>query len=448
MIESHPKSRRIFPRWLILCLVVVGVIGAVGGISAVYVLLTWQQNVQKQIKAIQAQGLPVSVSELDASYRIPAEIPDRTVEWTQALDSVSAIDINAVDATMPYIGSERNSAPLPGEAWNNLEEVRSLLSVCEKQIGLLREAASEEGAVRFPFDFYADDEESSPHTSSIRVAGRLLTLDAFVQLYDSNSELVIQDILAVLSLSKTLRYEPVVISQLVTCALLGTLCEELPRMAAHANWTESQLATLQGSINSLQLREGMALAFIGDRAATLAMIQMADFGVFQRSNEEAFLTLSEQAIASLANPWPRVIADMRTLEHDVSLLQSRSFSMSRYTGATSTFPIYKHAAISTCQSVAQQRCCIVGLAAHRFYLRLGRFPGSINEIDSTYYDQGVSFEEIRADPFDGQRLRMNVRSGEIVVYSIGKNERDDQGQGFNVDHPGDDDIAFRVFLAP
>ncbi len=428
-------------------LVAVGAIGIIGGMVFAGYLWKWQSSTTLQIKAIQDQGLPISMGELDAFYRIPAGVKDRTAKWTAALDAFSALDQSGVDAKLPIVGSERNPAPLPGEEWENIEDARELLHECKTQLDLLREAAVEEGAVRFPVVDWGYAETDSPHLLSIRFASRLLLLDAFIELRDDHPERVFQDLLTLLSLSNTLKYEPTIISQMVINELLGKLNDELPKLISQSKWTDAQCAELQIAINRLDHREGLARSLIGDRAASLSMIQREDFSVFQGAIEGAYLTVSEQAITALKNPWPIFMADMQAIEIELSLIKSKRFSEYRYTLVATLFPSLKFAATSTCKSVARQRCCLVGLAAHRFRLRHGRFPDSIDEIDSSSYDPGMNLEEIRADPFDGQRLRLIVRSDEIVIYSISQNGKDDQGQGWIVNQPTDD-ISFRVFRAP
>ena len=51
---------------------------------------TANRRVQSQLDALQAQGLPATAGELNAFYKVPDGVPDRTQEWVKAIDALMA----------------------------------------------------------------------------------------------------------------------------------------------------------------------------------------------------------------------------------------------------------------------------------------------------------------------------------------------------------------------
>lgn len=77
------------------------------------------------------------------------------------------------------------------------------------------------------------------------------------------------------------------------------------------------------------------------------------------------------------------------------------------------------------------------VAMTRYRLDHGAFPARLADLVPAYLD------EVPADPFDGSPLRMTVKDGEWLVYSIGPDGKDDGGVPFDDKlHTGD--FVFRL----
>ncbi|MDB5293272.1 MAG: hypothetical protein JWL69_4513 [Phycisphaerales bacterium] len=72
------------------------------------------------------------------------------------------------------------------------------------------------------------------------------------------------------------------------------------------------------------------------------------------------------------------------------------------------------------------------VAATRYRLDRGAFPAKLADLMPKYLD------EVPVDPFDGNPLRMSVKDGSVVIYSIGPDGKDDGGAPFDdKKHTGD-----------
>ena len=101
-------------------------------------------------------------------------------------------------------------------------------------------------------------------------------------------------------------------------------------------------------------------------------------------------------------------------------------------------PLSKTADADT-SNKASLRSAAVGVACERFRLAKGRWPTELEELVPHFLDQ------LPADPFDGQPLKMKYSDGTFVVYSVGIDRVDNGGQlDLPPSQPGSD-TGFRLF---
>ena len=74
------------------------------------------------------------------------------------------------------------------------------------------------------------------------------------------------------------------------------------------------------------------------------------------------------------------------------------------------------------QAVAASLCARVGLAAERYRLKEGQLPDTLDELVPGYMPQ------LPLDPFDGKPLRFRHLDKGYVIYSVGQDLTDDQGE--------------------
>jgi hypothetical protein len=91
------------------------------------------------------------------------------------------------------------------------------------------------------------------------------------------------------------------------------------------------------------------------------------------------------------------------------------------------------------QLKAELRCAIAGIAAERFRLASGHWPGRLEDLVPRFLDQ------VPVDPYDGQPLKMTRREIELVIYAIGLDSTDNGGQIDDSPNLSGSDIGFRLF---
>ena len=104
-------------------------------------------------------------------------------------------------------------------------------------------------------------------------------------------------------------------------------------------------------------------------------------------------------------------------------------------------PALTNVYIKAAEAAARIRVAQSALAVERFRLKhANALPGSLSELSPTFLEAGL------ADPFDGQPLRyQKLPTRGYVIYSIGKDRKDDQGAAKVADGQGSaPDITFTV----
>ena len=91
---------------------------------------------------------------------------------------------------------------------------------------------------------------------------------------------------------------------------------------------------------------------------------------------------------------------------------------------------------ATARSTALNGAADVAIAVERYRREDGRPPEKLRQLVPKFLPQ------VPIDPFDGQPLRYVVREDEYIIYSIGRDGKDDGGHG---DDSGlEADIVFPV----
>ncbi len=71
---------------------------------------------------------------------------------------------------------------------------------------------------------------------------------------------------------------------------------------------------------------------------------------------------------------------------------------------------------------ARLRCAVTGLACERYRSACGSWPSALEDVVPRF------ISSLPVDPFDGKPLRFRPANGQITIYSVGENGRDDGGQ--------------------
>jgi hypothetical protein len=85
-------------------------------------------------------------------------------------------------------------------------------------------------------------------------------------------------------------------------------------------------------------------------------------------------------------------------------------------------------------------CTAAGIACERFRLKRGNWPTSLDDLAEFGLAKGLT------DPFDGKPMRYRIVEDGAIVYSVGTNGIDDEGDVVRREGTPDD-VGFRLWNA-
>ena len=327
------------------------------------------------------------------------------------------------------------------------------------ELALLRQAASLP-VCRFERDYYRPKYSMLlPQVSDLRMAARLLAVDARHSLTRGNTSQAIADINAMFGIAQHAR-EPFLVTLLVSIAIERMATNELEHLLAHGHLTQEMLnqihvdttPTLRDTlVRALRMEEAMGL---------LAFCSFATGEVWlDHSLEEIGMSVGPgigPVGVSLLSFWlPQDVATYRQLMKEMQSIASAHASplvekkrrfeklnqevlKNRYQAPMTSlvFPALEMVSQAVAKGQANRAAAVIGVAAYRYALEHNRLPDKLEDLVPEYLPL------IASDPFDGQPMRMKLpKTGELVIYSVGQNLQDDGGQPL---HGQKGDVTFVV----
>lgn len=290
---------------------------------------------------------------------------------------------------------------------------------------------------------------SLDETQAARVVARFLQVDAAILAHDGDLDAALDSCRAILGVARSIGDEPFLISQLVRVAIGGVAMKSSHRVLGQGEPSAAALARFQGELLD-ELAEPLLLHGVrGERAALDAILRgiregelpislraedippndgtgppfgMAPWGRLMFDSQRAYgLAWMNAAVAiarrpdveqpALASAWEGEIDRVRDSWHGtysatLPVLLSPSFP------AAVTMQLRHRAALGT---------TVVAIAAERSRRRTGHWPASVSAIDAAILPTPPR------DPFSGSAYRLEASDGQLRVYSIGPDGRDDHG---------------------
>lgn len=288
-----------------------------------------------------------------------------------------------------------------------------------------------------------------PETQASRNAARLLSLDAAIRAHDGDFDGALDSTRAVLGVARSIGDEPFAISQLVRIAIGTVAMKSARRVLGQGEPSDEALARLQAAILDELAQPLVVYAMKGERATTAELLRRLAAG------EISFSELSDEGpgrkhdarrgqIAPWSKPWldnQRAIAiewlndavaiarrpmnEQQPLwrEWDARIRRTKNARFGIYTAMLPLLlmPALESAATAHARYHGELATTAVMLAAERQRRKTGRWPESVTAIDPSI------LKEPPVDPYTGQPLHLEYRDGQLFVYTVGSNLKDEHG---------------------
>lgn len=349
------------------------------------------------------------------------------------------------------------------------EDLAQFLRERSGELTLLRQAAAMPHC-RFERDYFRPTVTMIlPQLSDFRTAARLLAVDARHCTARGNISQAVEDVNAILGIARHAR-EPLLVALLVSMSIETTAARELENILNHPGVTEEHLAQIDvgmtyslrdAFVRSLRMDEAMGLlAFCTIGTGEIEFTQFID------NASQPMMAGFSQTFVLVLFPWlledltmyRQFMRELQTLAamrdppvndqvSSLKQLEDRVKSVRFRAPLTNLLvPAYHHLFLGVARAEGSRRVVITGLATYRYALRHNKLPGTLDELVPEY----LPFAPL--DPFDGRAIRMkSTAEGEITVYSIGPDLRDDGGQPLKRDQATAElkgDVTFTVRWPP
>ncbi|MBI3860335.1 MAG: hypothetical protein HY290_00410 [Planctomycetia bacterium] len=400
-----------------------------------------------QLAKVRARGEPLTLDALNEYYEPASNRPDMTRELVKALKACDADDLKALAATLPIVGQGADIPPPPGP-WLQLEEVDAYLARHDAALKTFREVARQDGTARYPADFRGGFATLIPHAQSIRQAARVLTLQFHVNLHRNRPQEAVDSILEQIALARTLDQEPILVSQLVRLAIAGTVIENVQHALRHAEVADADLARLQLGLRKFDHQSSVCRALAGERAMSytacidpnmaqtaIATGQPGPFAGRASSRVADATKMLEMnlRIAEAARQSPYAMLQ-ETDQTEVERKQLSQGVWNRYSYALTVLltPAYRQSITAFCRAVAKRDCADAALAAERYRRQHGKLPESLEQLVPEF------LPSVPVDPFSNEPLKILLTAGELRIYSVGRDRKDNQGTFSEREDPNTD----------
>jgi hypothetical protein len=162
---------------------------------------------------------------------------------------------------------------------------------------------------------------------------------------------------------------------------------------------------------------------------------MAGGKLTRASDCHLYLLVMQDMIDVSRLPQPYAIRNANSA--NVRLEQSAGLdplAAQRYQISINVIPTMRAGFEANARTQALRDLLLVAIAAKRYRLARGEYPPDLEAL-------GEFLGAVPIDPYDGEPLRMVRDEQELVLYSIGRNGRDDGGQSVD---PSEPDIVVRL----
>jgi hypothetical protein len=410
---------------------------------------------------VRLSGLPMSIDELRPGAVADSDNAAHLILELGERMSDDAYRKNVVGPSFEdRIQTFRTSPASPQLNPKEADELAALLAdpVIARMLKLASQAAARPG-----YNAQLNYEKGAaliiPTLAPLRHAIVLLSLRARLEASRGRHEETCADIWAMFTIAAFVANEPTLISSLTRIACTSIALESLESAVAEGAVNATWSLRFLDRIATLEYRQAFARALDGERLTMGG--DFFDKTISGKTNLEATLAAATDATGKVPGRfiWKIFAADLFRLEYAeyldrlrlfreaVSKLSppySESLTTLREIAAVPRYHVLVGIVLPTLDSVtgkilaSEQKlsAAAAGLALHRFALQRGRAAQSLEELIPDFVGQ------VPIDRFTARPMLYRSDAENSVVYSVGKNLRDDAGDF--IPDAGKDDLSWRM----
>lgn len=331
-----------------------------------------------------------------------------------------------------------------------LPEEKNIRIELQTRASLLKKIkkATQSAYTCFDLDYSEGFMMKIPHLRPLRICSDLLGCQALIQIKDKNYEVALETSLDRLRLSKALAQDQILISELLSIAIRSKSLNLLAQYLSNFSIDETREVQLGEELKNFDAKTTFFRVYSGEiffaldvfekhRKGELSKSKLFDLFGFEGTTRDFGLGSQAQKMAFLLT-WNSYedIAFYYTLNAEIIDCKNKSSQLltqtlaqigkkietggQKYPMTTMIWPALLRVLSSLQRYETESRCFFIYLLARQYYKKHGYFPKTLDELpqaESAYF----------SDPFTGEPLQYKKEANSLLIYGVGSNEIDNQG---------------------
>ncbi len=425
-----------------------------GALSILYVAyrVTLMRMVETRLDEIRNRHEPTTLIELGTGLVHPAAEDNAALLYLQAFTKYSKFTFAEDDPRgklLPVVGFAKlplRGGNLPGEMHTAIAQY---LAENMEALKLLH-AGTNRSQCRYPVEYSKGIATLPKHLAMVRQGARLLLLESLLRADTGDTAGAVESLKAGAAIAKSAGSDPMLIAHLVRIACQILSNDGLGRVLSRGQLTDAQLADLETIWAGLAEPNAIVPVMIGERCfgvtacETLRKLPLKDrgqigwfvgdgkggsYGVYYLYRFGGLSDLELIDYLPILNGYIQVCR--LPLEQRPAAVKSVCVAITPPSRlhflARGLADALDNAILKDVRHLTQLQAAIMAVRVERYRLNHGELPISLDAMS----------EPVSADPFANQPLRYKKLSKGYVVYSVGENGKDDDGDEKK-------DIAFTV----
>jgi hypothetical protein len=461
-----PLPKKPGTRWLPL-----SIIGAFI-LAPILIFVIWRIHisgkVDRQLEEVAKRGYPTTMAELEQKYYAPIPSNQNLALYYQQLYQNSSFSnsLKGLDGLL----STNQAAGRAQLFSERFEKMRAeFLSKNRDLLDALHKVQPGTNG-RYPLKFEMGYAVPLPHLRRLSESVQLLSLTAVSHAQTGGSTQTMEDLNAIFRICQSFADEPFLISHLVRIKFHRNLTWCLERVLSRQALSTDQLAELEEAFRKEENPQGMERAMVAERCTGAQLFQSSPSGFaeiagnaedqnadesdgahksktalgwqlmkvsgFTGRDFSYYLNILEQEVAIARLPFPDRLAASEQLHKNIPTETRKHI----YLFSGLLLPALDKAQSKAAIDSAHLNLALTALSIERFRLANGdKLPDQLTNLVPAYLNS------VPKDPFDGSPLRYKKLERGYLIYSIGKDGKDDGGVEAPPKKPNAPaDIPFRV----
>ena len=435
-MNQRAKVKRALPWWrrILLALVSVAIVVLIGFMLANYIVA---RQLGGEIAKISQAGEPLSFAELSGRQNSKPTGAQAERIYHELLDELIQ---NDPQLNVLLLASQTYRQKVFKEPGDGIpEELAKIVASGLVRYSSILEKIHKAGELELPsFDMGLQDGTAvyKGRLGRFQKAVLLISLQTMSLVHSGRGSAAAQSAISTLKMTRVYDFQPIMLIHSAKAAGLMLACDDIGLILKHMRLSQDTLSDLQNALSQAAVDGGLEKMYLVERVYQTELVRnFLPDQVVTKYLSEIVPTLPERFVESTSSwrnfrirqksiqyyrdlsefvelsraGWPmvldKVMAKAKGLDNQSSKLISNSMMIAQLTA----------------DMLAVVRYTQLGVAIEQYRLKHNKPPESLDLLVPDY------IETVPVDPYSGEAILYKQEADSVVVYSVGRNRRDDHG---------------------